>query len=188
MIARQFAPNFDHLLRVVDSDHALRALREQLRERAFARPEIRDHQRAASAGEDISANAFPGAAGQILAPELSGERIEIAAHFVRRLSSTRASASWSPAASGISAAAVRSSSSSLAELFVWLRRFQPVEDVLAGAAIFYQPSLLELREMSGNLALAAGEDLLQFGDGKLFALEQEEQADACRIAEQPEWP
>ena len=44
MFARKVSAEFDHLLRVVDGDDPFRISRQQLRNRSFARPEIRNDQ------------------------------------------------------------------------------------------------------------------------------------------------
>ncbi len=40
--------------------------------------------------------------------------------------------------------------------------------------------------MGGNLALAHGQNLLQFGHGELFLFEQEQDAQAVGIGQQPQ--
>ena len=47
-LLRQFGAEFHHLLRIVDRDDLLRALRHQLRDRALARAQVGDHHAAAS--------------------------------------------------------------------------------------------------------------------------------------------
>ncbi len=84
VLTRQFATVLDHLLGIVDGDHLLRALAEQLGDGAFACAQIGDHvgrhQLQKRFGEP-----FPGAAGNILAAEFARERIEMAAHVVLAL-------------------------------------------------------------------------------------------------------
>ena len=58
---------------------------------------------------------------------------------------------------------------------------QAIKIVLANAPVFHQPCLLELGEMGGDGALAHNEDFLQFRDGKLLALEQEQDAEPVGI-------
>ena len=59
-----------------------------------------------------------------------------------------------------------------------------VEVVFAGAPVFDQASVLELRELGRYGALAESEDFLQFGDGKLFDGEKQENAEPIGVGEQ----
>ena len=63
---------------------------------------------------------------------------------------------------------------------------QAVEAVLALAAVFDKAGLAELREVGRDAALAHGEEFLKLGDGELFAVEQEENADAGGVGEKAE--
>jgi hypothetical protein len=56
-------------------------------------------------------------------------------------------------------------------------RAEPVEAALAGAAVFHQASVLQLRQVRGDGALAHGQNFLQFGDGKLLAAQQQQDAE-----------
>jgi hypothetical protein len=56
-----------------------------------------------------------------------------------------------------------------------------IKGVLPHAAVVHQAGLLELRQVCGNVTLAAAQNLLEFGDGKLFLLEQQEKAEAVGI-------
>ena len=49
-----------------------------------------------------------------------------------------------------------------------------------------RPGLLELRQVSGNLALPFGQDLLQLGHRQFFLFEQQQDAQAIRIGRQPQ--
>ena len=61
-----------------------------------------------------------------------------------------------------------------------------VEALLAGAAQLDESGLAELGERHGDAALAHAEDLLEFGDGELFALQEPEHAEAAFITEEAE--
>ena len=131
--------------------------------------------------------ALPGASGHVLAAELAGQLVEIGAHLVLAAAHgqcSRASASCS--ASGISAAASLEHFHQLSERlgFGAAGRPQAVEDALAAAAVLHQAGALQLRQMRGNAALAHVQNVLQFGDGELFAGHQQQDADAAGIGQQ----
>jgi hypothetical protein len=61
---------------------------------------------------------------------------------------------------------------------------QPVINILSGAAIRHHPGALQLGEMTGDARLTHPQNVLQFGHGKLFLLEQQQQTQPRRIGEQ----
>jgi hypothetical protein len=63
---------------------------------------------------------------------------------------------------------------------------EPVEAALAGAAVFDQAGLLQLREVGGDGALAHGENFLQLGDGKLLAAQQQQDAEPVGVGDDAE--
>jgi hypothetical protein len=65
-------------------------------------------------------------------------------------------------------------------------RRQPVEGVLAGAAVVHQPGLLELRQVRRNAALALREDLLQLRHRELLLLQQQQQPEPVRDRPPPQ--
>ena len=61
---------------------------------------------------------------------------------------------------------------------------EAIEALLPGAPDVDEAGLAELGERHGDAALAHGENLLEFGDGELFALQQAEQTEAAFVTEQ----
>ena len=159
------------------------ALRQQLREGAFARAQIGDHHRRHQL-EQRFGHAFPGAARNVLAAELAGQFVEVGAHLVLPRRSARRRASESCSASGISAAACRSTPSICEKPLDRAPCFSRYKNVLAVAAVVHQAGLLQLRQVGGNAALAHGQNLLQLGHGKLLALQQQQDAEAAGIGQQ----
>ena len=63
---------------------------------------------------------------------------------------------------------------------------ETVEGALALAARLDEAGLLQLAQVGGDAGLAHGEDLLEFGDGELFAFEEAEHAEAAFVTEEAE--
>ena len=84
VLPRQPRPELHHLRRIIHGDHAFRPLGEQLRKRPFARAQIRDHHRRHQLQQSLG-QTFPAAPRHVIAPELPGELVEIAAHLVAPL-------------------------------------------------------------------------------------------------------
>ena len=63
---------------------------------------------------------------------------------------------------------------------------EAVKAVFAGAAVFNQAGLLELREVGGDGALAHDENLLQLGDGELLAAQKQENAEPVGVGDNAE--
>ena len=89
VLARQLRAELHHLFRIVDGDHLLGALRHELRERSLARAEVGDHHGRHELEERFG-DALPGAAGHVLAAELAGQFVEVAAHAVLALAQDQA--------------------------------------------------------------------------------------------------
>jgi hypothetical protein len=169
-----------HLLGVIDGDHLLGAQGQELGKRAFAGAQVRDYHARHQAQQHLG-QALPGAPGNILAAELARHFVEVAAHFVFALAEDQFQRVGVLLSFG--------NLSSSQEFQKWVQGFpvlQLVENVLADAAVFHQTGGLQLGEVGGNLALAFGQNLLQFGDGKLFLLEQQHDPHPCGIGQQAE--
>ena len=95
-----------------------------------------------------------------------------------RFLTTRRAVAWSWAASGISRFGA---SEQFGQHVVAVAGSEAVEAALAGAAVFDQARLLELREVGGDGALAHDQDFLQLGDGELFGLEQQQDAEPVGV-------
>ena len=63
---------------------------------------------------------------------------------------------------------------------------QAIEGVLAFPAILHQSCSFELGKMGRDMALAFGQDFLQFRHGKLFSFQQKQDTQPIRIGGQPE--
>jgi hypothetical protein len=159
-----FAADFDHFGTGVDGDDLFGTLGEQQREGAFAGAEVGDDQRGHEAEEGFG-HALPGFAGDVVLAEAAGDGVEEGCASCPGACGGRGA--WRPGrgASGISAlGAGKDFVQGLPSVGTRL-----VEAALAGAAVFDEAGLLELREVGGDGALAHGEDLLQLGDGELLA-------------------
>jgi len=69
---------------------------------------------------------------------------------------------------------------------LWRRWLDAIKDVLAGTAILNEACLLELSQVSGDLALAFAEDFLEFCHGELFLLQEKQQAEPVWVGQQPQ--
>jgi hypothetical protein len=118
-----------------------------------------------------------------LAPELSGQRIEVRANFIL------AAAHGMQQGFGVVLRLWNLGRRFLKHLhelseslgFGAAGRTQPIEDALAAAAVRDQAGAFELRQVCGNAALAHVQNVLQFGHGELFAGHQEQYPDAARV-------
>ncbi len=123
-------------------------------------------------------DSLPGAAGHVLAAELARQLVEVAAHLILPFAQHQAQGGavlggFGNLRRGLAQDGHQAGGS-----------VQAVERVLAGASVGHQSGLLQLRQVGGNLALRLADDVLQFGHGKLFLLEQQEQAQAAGIGGQ----
>src|SRR6185437_1230115 len=69
---------------VVDCDHSLRTLREELGKRSFTRAEVGDCHRRHELQQGLR-QPFPASARNVIAAELSGQLIEVSAYLVAAL-------------------------------------------------------------------------------------------------------
>ena len=177
---RQCAPQLDHLVRVVDRDHLLRALGQQERKGSLARPKIGDYHRRQQLQQGLS-DTLPGTPRHILPPQPPGHVVKKCSRLVLPL-------------------AQRELQGRLVVLGLWKLlwrllqpseqlgqylavRLGPVPNVLARAPILHQARMLQLRQMSGNRALSHAQDLLQFRHGKLLPCQKQEHSQAICIAQ-----
>ncbi len=179
VLARQFDAELHHLLRIIDRDDFLGALRHQLRDRALARAQVGDHHRRHQLQQRLG-DSLPGPSRYVLAAELAGQFVEVAAHVVAALSEGEAQGFL----------VLRRLGNFHGGLAEKLHQFggcgEAIKGVLSHAPVFHQAGLLELRQVGGNLALALGQNLLQFGYGQFLLFEQQEDAQAIRIGRQPQ--
>jgi len=154
------------------------ALGQELRERALARPEIGNHHRRHQLQQRFR-QTFPAAAGDIVAPELAGQLVEIAPHFVSSLFEHELERP------GI-IPRFRDFRRSRVQKVYKLPVANPIKTILALLPILHQTRAFELGKVRGNAALPHREDFLKFGYGQLFALQQQQQAQAAGIGNQLE--
>ena len=174
-----FDAEFHHLLGIVDGDHLLRPLRHQLRDRALPGAQIGDHHRRHQLEQRLG-NSLPGPSRYVLAPELAGQLVEVAAHVVAALSQRQAQRLLVLRGLG-------NFHRGLAEkLHQFGGRREAIKGVLPHPAVLHQAGLLELREVGGDLALALGQDLLQLGHRQFLLLEQQQHAQSIGVGRQPQ--
>ncbi len=169
----------DHFLRIVDRDDFFRPPGEELGKHAFAGAEIGNGE-GRQKGEEHLGDALPGAAGTVGAAELAGELVEVFAGFILPLFEGEAKGLLVgrggrdfPGADGEDGG----------KLAVDRVVGELVIDILSGAAILDEAGLAELGEVRGDPGLSHAEDFLDFDDGKLFLLEQKEEAEARLIGQ-----
>jgi hypothetical protein len=62
----------------------------------------------------------------------------------------------------------------------------PVVNIFPNPSVGYDTRALQLRKMTRDAGLAHAQNLLQLRDGKLFLLEEQQQAKTSRICQQSE--
>ncbi len=149
----------------------LGALRHQLRNGAFAGAQVGDHHGRHELQQRLG-DAFPGPPRNVLAAELAGQLVEVAAHLVLPLAQDQAQRLAVLRRFGHFGGGLAQQVHQLGG------RLQAVEGVLPGAPVVHQPGLFQLRQVGGNLALALAQNLLQLRHGKLFLLQQQQEARA----------
>ena len=121
---------------------------------------------------------FPGFAGDVVFAETAGDAVEEGAHLVLAFFHDAAGGG---AVVGGFGDFLLGASEEVVEDVVSVAGGEAVKAVFADAAVFDQAGLLELGEVGGDGALAHDEDLLQLGDGELFGLEQQEDAEPVGV-------
>ena len=89
VLLRKRRAELDHLFRIIDADHLLRAAREQLRNGPFSSAKIRDHQIRRHQREQQVRETVPRAPGTISAAKFSRQLIEIFACLIARFFSSK---------------------------------------------------------------------------------------------------
>ena len=171
----------DHPGGVIDGDDFLRPAREQLREPALARAEVRDDDTRYELREE-GADFGPGATGAEAFAEAPGDAVEVVA---------RGGAAFfehEPESGGIGGGAgdflqgeqggVEDLARFLGELFD-----ERVVGALALAAGLDESDAAQMGEVRGDAGLAEVEDFLQLRDGEFLLLQQREDAEPGGIVE-----
>ena len=175
-----FAAHLDHFERSVDGDDLGRSLRQQQGKSSLAGAQVGDDHGRHEAQQGLG-QALPRLSGDVVATQAAGHGVKEAAHLVLALAQDEAGGGLVGGGFGNLFAGLGKQAGE--DALGGFGLFEPVEIAFAGAPVFDEASLLQLREVGGDGALAHDQDLLQLGDRKFFALEQQEDAEPVGIGE-----
>jgi len=173
----------NHLRGGVDSQHLGGAVGKEEGETPVACSEVGDDLRGHETEESFS-HGLPGFTGNVILAVTAGDAVKESAHFVLTL--------FDDTASGCAVGDgfgdfFLGPSEEVGEDVVSIAGGEAVEAVLPDSAVLYQSSLLQLRKVRGNRTLTHDEDFLQFGDRKLFGLQEQEDAEPVGIGYDAEY-
>jgi len=172
-----FAAYLNHFGGGVDGDHFGGSLGEEEGEGSFSGAEVGDDHGGHEAEEGFGYG-FPGFAGDVVFAEASGDRVEEAAHGFLAFFDDAARGGLVGSRFGNFGLGL---GEEVGEDAVLRPMLEAVEAALAGAAVFDEIGLPELGEVGGDGALAHDENFLQFGDGELFVLKEQKNAEPVWI-------